>query len=342
MFFLTFIFIMLSLLVVLDFIKLKYKQVIFIFTGLFLFAVAAFRPPALDRDYNSYIRLFNMNLVLGQAFVEPSFILLSNIIHHYLFGNPAFLFAIYAGIAVTCKFIAIRQLSDYAFLSILIYFSYSFILHDITQIRAGVSVGFVLLAIRPLYQRQGFKFLFFALLAIFFHYSALLVLPLWFLAPGQINTRLYAAIIFISYGVFFFSDLVLTNIINYLPQGILLNKIASYESDNNTALNIFNSWQIMRCLLCFLFLWKIKIIQEQNPYSVLFLKIYVIATAAFVLLATNPTFAGRISDLFSIIDIVMLPSLLYIIKPAWVAVSVVILVCFLYLVLNVFYNRILV
>lgn len=340
MLFLTVIFLIVALMVATDFIKTRYKTVLFIGLGFFLFIVAAFRPSTIDRDYLSYVRLFDENMRVGEAFIEPSFLLITNFIHRFLFSKVIFLFIFYAGFAVSIKFIAIKQLSHFWFLSALLYVSYSFLLHDLTQIRAGVSVGVVLLCIKPLYERKGIRFLLLAFLAIFFHFSAILLLFLWFLDPTKINTKLYAASIFISYIIFFSSSVILTNVINYLPEGILINKIARYQYDNGAILNVFNSWQMMRCVLCLIFLWKIDIINEKNKYGILLTKIYVLATVAFVLLASNPTFAGRVSDLFSIIDIVLVPCLVYIIKPKMAGIVSVILIAFLYLVLNLYYNKI--
>ena len=340
MVFLTCIFFALTLLITLEFVEIRYRNLIFFSAGILLFCIAAFRPPMLDKDYASYLQMFESNLTFGQVIIEPSFILISTIVHNYFFSLPFVLFFFYAAIAVTVKLVAIQQLSGFKFLSLLVYFSYSFLLNDMTQIRAGVSVGFILLSLRPLYERKAIPFLIFALMAFFFHYSAIVVFFIWFLSPNKINTKIYAISLFVAYGISIFSNAILSGFVDLLPDGVLLNKLIRYEYENGTPLNIFNAWQLMRCLLCFIFLWKIELIWEQNRYAILLVKLYVMATLAFVLLASNPTFAGRISDLFSVVDIVMLPCLLYIIKPKQLGALLVIIIAMLYFILNVFYNSI--
>ncbi|MBL0356226.1 MAG: EpsG family protein [Chitinophagaceae bacterium] len=340
MIFLTVIFFVLSMLSVLDIVHTRYRNVIYAVTGVFLFCVAAFRAPTVDRDYPNYMRLFNSNLIVGKAFVEPTFIWISDFVHRFLFANPVFLFAIYAAIGIATKLIAIRKLTNSVFASLLLYFSYSFTLHEMTQIRAGVALGFVLLSIQPLYERKGLKFLLFASLALLFHYSAIVVFFMWFLKPDKINVTFYAGLIFASYAAYFFSGVFLTDILSFLPQGDLAGKLIRYEGENGRALNIFNAWQIMRCLISFFFLYKINVIREKNKYAVLFLKIYILATVTFVLLASNPTFAGRISDLFSIVDIVLLPCFITLIHPKVTGLIIVFIIAFLYLALNLYYNKI--
>ena len=341
MIFLTAIFFGLSIISILDFVNTRYKNLIYTLIGITLFCIAVLRPPAIDRDYTNYVRLFNLNLTLNQYLIEPSFVLISLLIHKLLSGNSFFLFCIYALIGVSIKLIAIKRLSRYCFLSLLFYFSYSFIIHEITQIRAGVSAGFILLCIPSLYERKGLKFLLFAFLAIFFHYSAVMVLFLWFLNPDKINTTFYRFLIISSYLIFFFTKtFFFTDILNFFPEWILINKFIKYESENGQVMNVFNLWQILRCILCFIFLSKIDLIRQNNKYGIVVLKIYIWATISFVLLASNPTIAGRISDLFSIVDIIMLPCLMSIISPRIAAIGVLILISFSYLVLNLFFNKI--
>jgi hypothetical protein len=340
MIFLTVAFFALAVLSVLDFIETKYKNAIYIILSIFLFCIAAFRPPYVDRDYSNYVKNFKMNLIVGRSLAEPTFVLISDFINKFLFGNPAFLFIIYAFLGVATKLIAIKKLSNHIFLSLLVYFSYSFLLHEMTQIRAGVSLGFVMLAIKPLYNRKALPFFLLATLAFSFHYSAVVIYFLWFLNTNKINKTIYAILIPAAYIIYLGGSVAMADIISMLPQGEVLGKVARYEHQTGKGLNIFNVWQILRCLFCFIFLWKIELIKEHEPYAVLYLKMYILATVFFVLLAANPTISGRISDVFSIADILMLPCLVYIIKPRFVAVLIVILAAFSYLVLHLYFNKI--
>jgi hypothetical protein len=337
---LVIIFLLLSGLTILDLVKTKYKNLIFILIGVVLFIVAGFRPAYADRDYDNYIDFFDQNLTFGDSIVEPSFILISIIIHKFLFAKPIFVFIIYAFIAICLKLLAIKQLSKFQFISLLLYFSYLFILQDMTQIRAGVATAFLLLCIKPLYERNLWRFFLFGSLAILFHYSAIIVLPLWFFNSQKINRWAYGLSIIFSYFLFFSSSVYITQMSNYLPSGYILSKFLEYQFADNAIINVFNTWQLMRCILSFIFLWKIDVIVKHNRYGILLVKIYILATCLYVILAANPPIASRVTDLFAGVDIILIPCLLFLFKPRWAPLILVITIGFSYLSLILFYTKI--
>lgn len=320
-------------------IKLNF-EIVYISFGIFLVIISGFRGEGIDRDYLNYKDLHFIGNESLRLTIEPSFNLISQVVKNLFNNNVTILFVTYALFGVSTKLLAIKKTSEFWLLSLLIYISYLFTLQEMTQIRVGVASGFIMLCIAPLKERHAIRFLLFASLAIFFHYSAIIVLFLWFLNPDKINIKFYALIIIGSYLIHEFSAIYITDIQKYIPITPLENKLLAYKYDNESNLNIFNVWQLMRTILCFLFLWKINIIQKENKYSILLLKLYIISTCSFVLLSTNPSFAARISDLFAVSDIILLPCILYFIKPALFAKLLIICISFFYLFLNLFFNKI--
>lgn len=312
----------------------------FLFLSLFFFLIAAFREPGIDRDYLTYVKNFN-NLNKQFYFIaEPSFKLIGLAVKSLFFNNVLFLFIIYALLAISIKVFAIKQLSEFWFLSLLLFLSYSFVLHDMTQIRVGVAVGFLLLCIKPLYERNFILFLTFACLAFFFHYSAIFVFFLWFLNPLKINIWIYGILILCSF-IFSYFHFYLTNLLYLIPFKFLQIKLLAYKYEQGTYLNILNFWQLMRCLISLVFLWKYRTIQNHNPYTIIIVKIYIFSVISFFLLADIPVFASRISDMFGIVDIVALPFIIYVAKPKFFGRLFVVLIAFSYFFLNLFYNKIL-
>jgi len=316
-------------------------KLIFITIGVILFLIAAFRVIGVDRDYLNYVKFFNDYKNLTIFKVEPSFIFVSYLVKRYLFNKVIFVFVIYALLAVSLKLYAIKQLSEFWLLSLLVYFSYSFILQDMTQIRAGVAVAFLLLSIKPLYERNLSLFLLFASMASLFHYSAIIIFPLWFLNPKNINSSLYMSFIFITF-VLSRLNINFSNIIELMPIDIIHNKFLAYKYQQGGVLNVLNAWQLMRCFLSFLFLWKADEITQINKYGFLLIKIYVSSTCALFLFSDLPVFAYRISDMFAIVDIITLPFLLYFVKPKFLARGLVIFISFTYFFLNLFFNKIII
>ena len=89
-------------------------------------------------------------------------------------------FLFYALLGVTLKFVAFRKMSDFWFVPVMLYLTFIFELHEVTQIRTGVMSGLFLLAIRPIAEKKRIKALVLIGLGAVFHVSALALIPLVF------------------------------------------------------------------------------------------------------------------------------------------------------------------
>lgn len=320
--------------------KKHYKIFLFVFFGTILFLLSGLRGYGVDRDYGGYVDAFNEDL--NVVFAEPSFLFISWLVKSSFHSNVVFLFLVYAFLGVFTKFLAIKQLTEFWFLSILMYIAYSFTLHEMTQIRVGVGIGFVLLCIKPLYERNLFRFIFFSIIAILFHYSIFFIFILWFIDIQNLNKKMYRLFIIGSYLInFIFKSYISSLILDVTQGGGLEAKVMAYQFENNAELNIFNAWQLLRIALSFLFICKIELLQERNKYSILLTKLYVFATCVFVLLSYNPAFAARISDILSIVDVILIPYLIYVFNPRIYSKILILFIGIAYLCLNLFYNHIL-
>ena len=121
--------------------KLSYALLVVL--GVLLFVLAGFRKGSQFPDYSSYLILYE-DIKSGDVIVELSFLYIAKLVH-FIFNNVLFLFLIYALIGVSLKLKSIRQLTDLWLLSLVVYASNFFILHEMIQIRVGVYAGFLLL-----------------------------------------------------------------------------------------------------------------------------------------------------------------------------------------------------
>lgn len=288
--------------------KAKYFQYLYIFIGFILIIYTAFRDGNAVADYNTYLDYYED---YADSLVEPSFVFISFLVHH-TFNNPIWVFIVYAILGVTLKFIAIKQLSKLAFLSVLIYMSYFFILHELTQIRVGVASGMLLLCIKPLYERNLKRFLLYAFIATLFHFSAIIIFVFWFLNPFKINRLLYSALIPIGYVAYFLK----LNVVYIVPIPYIQEKIDIYmKLINNQEINVFNLVYLMKCLIFYYFLYFLPKLETCNQYIILLLKLYAISLFSFTFFAIIPVLGFRISELIGIVEIVTLPFIYYTIAP---------------------------
>jgi hypothetical protein len=337
-FILLFIFCLLLTYIVSNIGQRKYDVYIVIGIAIVLVIISAFRGENVDRDYINYVNFYND---IDNASVEPSFVLISKIVNYLLWDNVVFVFLLYAILGVFIKIRGILKYSDFRFLSILVYISYSYILHDLTQIRAGVAGGLMLLSVEAINNRDWRKYVFLMSLAVLFHYSAAFFLWLWFFDQDRIKVSAYILFIIISIILPPYLMDISRNFYIFVPFDFLSRKLGQYENQHGDVMNIFNTWQLMRIFLSLLFLKSIDVIRVNNRYGVIFVKIYVVASCMRMLLSWNPVLCERISDLFIIMDMVTLTYIVYIVRPRYIAKLAVICISITYLFMNLFYNKLL-
>lgn len=329
-FFLSFI----SLFSILEYKTFPVRNSLIFFVAGSLILIAALRPPFFDRDYGLYYFMFLDQYETESK--EPSFNFILYFVKQFLKLDFDYFLLIYAILGVGTKVYAIKKYSEFPLLSLLVYFSYLFLLQDMTQIRAGVACGLILLCIKPLHDRNWKLFLILALVAFLFHYSAFFVLLFWFINPTKINKKVYAFLIPVSYIVSSVSSGTLAMIQDYLPL-FMQKKVSAYDFIDGTELNIFNAWQLMRIAIAYFALYHLDKLEQLNKYSILLFKFYVFSICTLALLSFNPVYAGRMSDLFAAADILFIPIVFSILKPKLLGRIIVIVISFAYFYLNFFY-----
>ncbi len=313
----------------------RLNKIAIFLTLILLISLAAFRPPGVDRDYLQYVFLLHEE----RPFMEPTFNLISFTVNS-LFSDTALpLFLTYAIIGVTFKIVAIKKISDYWLLSVVIYISYCFTLQELTQIRVGAAIGFILLAVPSLYERNLVKFLSLITIATLFHYSAVIMSILWFIKPEKINKWFYLILLVGSYMTVKYIEVGIVYIFSFFPE-VFQARALNYDNDFGGELNIFNTWQLMRCGISIVFLIYANKLFSYNKYAILLVKFYVTGTAMYVLLSSNAAFSTRFSDIFFAFDILALPLLVHLFRYAPIGKFLVIVISSTYVFMNLYYNQI--
>ena len=321
--------------------SIKRKQLYFIYglTGFLMVLAAGLRDGNTVSDYKTYLNMFQYP---EASTVEPTFTLIGSLVKAVC-PWPVLLFVIYASIGVTCKILAIKRLTSLLFLSLVIYISNVYLLHDMTQIRAGVASGIFLLAIRPLAEHKIFRYTALILLASLFHYSSLLLLPLVVLKNQPIASKskyLWWSIVplgFIVHGTMF--D------ISVIPIESIRLKLEMYQHlqeqsvQGFTDANLFNPYFLFRCALYYGMLWKRDTIGTYNPYFPLLIKIEGIALFLFPALSFISLLGYRGSELLGVVEIILYPLFMYAFRPRIAAKMAVIGIGTLLLAVNIIHKH---
>lgn len=314
----------------------RLNKALFWIFGFFLFLLAAFRSESQSPDYSAYLLMYQDYDTL---IVEPSFTAISWLVKT-VFDNSLFLFIIYAFLAVFIKLKAIQQYSPLLLLGLLTYISLTYIIQEHAQIRAGVATAFFLLAIKPLCERNLKLFLFLILCSILFHFSAIIALPLWFVAGHNPKKWLLWGLIPLGYLIYFSG---INLISTALPFDYIQSKLELYQAMQEAGvsdfdnINVFGFGVLLKILFFYLLLAFRKLIQNHNIYIDSILMIYAVGIFFIPAFATMPVVSYRLSAILVSVEVLLFPMFYYIFVPKFIGRLAVVLVAAvnLYLSLNI-------
>ena len=310
----------------------------FIIFALILFVT--FRDGDSLNDYDGYVSLYSS---VSRTVIEPAFLLIREIAR--CGGSIYIMFFLYALIGVGTKGIAINRITQLKFLTLCIYISNILILHDMTQMRAGVASGIFLLALPYLKDKKVLKYIVLISIAILFHYSAILFLLCCFFWVKRIATSKIFLWSIIPLGYLLGGTIVDTSLIPFEPLRLKLEmyqKLNESGTEGYTSLNIFNPYILFRIILYYIILWKSKLIEGKNQYFNVLIFIESIAIFVFPFLSFIPILGYRGSELLGIVEILLYPFMIYCFKPQLHGKICVIGISLLLLIVNLTYKSLII
>ena len=303
----------------------------------------AFRPEGIDNDYNAYIGYFKSPTGVAASLAEPTFKLINGLAR--FFDASILLFVIYAFLAVPLKIYAIKRLSPYWYLSILLWFTHLFIIQEMTQIRVAVASGIFLFALPYLGDGKKLKFTLCLIAAILFHYSALALLPLVIFGNKDLS-RLFRCILIIVPIIMYAFPFAGMDILKTIPIPFLQQKLQMYDDlmvyeGIGTDINIFNIIALARLFAYYVLIWKYDYLKDKYPYMPILLKTFCYSICMYVGLSFIPPIAMRIEELIAIIDCILFPLLAVLLRPHWLGRLLVVIYAVGILIANVFLFKLL-
>jgi hypothetical protein len=179
-----------------------------------------------------------------------------------------------------------------------------------------------------------------------FHISSLIFIPIVFLISDKINKSFYLFLLIGSFIISFLNYNFLTIItkIDLNQINILYNSYfnSTKLGINDDYLNIFSLIQISRVIIVFFLLNYIEVIFRFNRYSILLLKIYILSIIFYNIFSDLPIVAVRLSQLLGIVEIILIPFLMYIFKRSSRRISFIfqIAISSLFFLVLIFYRKI--
>ncbi len=303
---------------------IKNKNIFLILSCVILIVIVGFRPIGIDKDSQNYANIINSNKDVNFIDKEPGFYLIKYINYIFFNGNVRTFFLMFAIMGVSLKIFAIEKYSLTTTLSVFAYISLYYILQEMTQIRVGVATGIFLLALEDLKRRDFKNYILKTIIAVFFHYSAFIMIFIYILNPYKINRKIYFILPLIGILLSFYRNIILNIIISIahiLPEflsfklNIYLDLLLNYGT--HSEINLFNFYYLSLILFYYYSILNYK--KMKSEYDILFLKILGLMLFLFYSLSAIPVLAFRISEFFGIVLIFLIPHIILTIKEKYIA-----------------------
>lgn len=328
---------------------------------LLIFAISTyigFRPEGVDYDYAAYQAWFEYvaslsnvdfsdNLFKSSFYFhteqpysfEIGFALLTYVLS-FVSPFPELQFVYICFIGLYIKYLSLKKYDINIFYSSLLYFSWSLMLLEMTQLRACIAAGILIYSARYIAADKVWRGSLGVLGASAFHVSAFVALPLVFLAKFELNNF---RLVLLLGSVWFLTNVIgLTGVVEYFT---FIPKISEYrglliDKEMYSEINIWNIVYVVRWLT-FLYVYYLyrTFPLAFNKYEVVALKMFLYSLLIYYALAEFPVVGGRLSELLAVFQIVCYPVILKCEKRKYLAIFVIIAVALMQFYALVFYSR---
>lgn len=275
-----------------------------VFSALMLILFAGLRNHSIGTDTGNYIGWLKVVTSLDSVWsfpIEKGFVFLV-LIASQLSDNYAVLLGIIALICVTCYLLTIARLISRYETALFLFItlgSYTFFFNGARQ---GIAVAICFLALRFLLERKAIPYILLVLFATLFHKTAIIVLPLYYLASNQVGWKQIIAVILSSIMI-----AISISIFAQFAASFIDEKYATYgqESDGGGLVNTL--FLLAQATVFLLFQRQVG---TTNLYYPRLLNIYLIGlipAIASVIGSVNPSGILRLTTYFSHTAILLWP-----------------------------------
>jgi len=317
---------------------------LFFLVSMLLFLIAAFRVDGLF-DYKSYMNISKLVALeldgLGDIFyfyfekakIEPLSLLIiwvTTFFEPYL--NIFFVFSLFSVCVYSFVF---YKLSPYPLLTLLLFFSHEYLYLLNGQIRAGLAYGVAWLAMLAFIKRRLFYFLVLFMLAVLIHYSAIvLLIVIFFWNYRSLITVNLLLLLSIFIGISGFGVVIVDYLYDFLGQPFFLERYIERNGQyNGLALDITLIKLLVAYVLISWYLWFGGGVSKDRAFYILYVML-AIGIAIRVALFEFNELGARLSSLYSMSLLFLVPVVVSRFKNNLVGVLIVVMVAVMQFFLN--------
>ena len=178
----------------------KQRKIFLVIVCIEMIGFAGIRDTALGADTTTYLRAFEyysalpQGEILGAALVSPydfevGYFWLTKLCAWLSIGKTGFLIVIAALIYIpVCRFTL--KYSESPLMGILVYFAFSFFQYSLGIFRQMIALSITLLGVKYIFEQKFGKFLLTVAIAMTFHTTAIIVLPLYWIYRLKLENKM--------------------------------------------------------------------------------------------------------------------------------------------------------
>lgn len=309
-------------------------QQVFVFVSFVLFGGLRYKVGA---DWDAYETLFNGVSSIEEVVKsrEEKLYMMSNFLIKFIFDSYGFFVFIFFLVAFSLKFYVIKLYSKDVFLSLIIYIYGVLLIYDFNGIRQGMAMSFIMLSIPYMLERRFGKFIFLIVIACFFHISAIVFLPFYFLSRIEYSNKKLITIITLCILIAIPLRSIIQNSLFYqlFMASESFSHYSTYTDGDNYQINtsILSVALFQRLIIFFMFIASYDSMKIDSNLKLLLRNGYFISIMIFLLLSFSDQFAARISFNYKLLEILMVPAILTAVSNKYIKV----LLLFFFLILSV-------
>ena len=270
-------------------------------------------------DYTSSIKEYSFN---DQPFgySEKGFYLIGVIVKTFTSDSVIYL-TVVSFLTFIFLFLDFRKYALYPFLGLSAYIARFFVGRNLIQIRAGLAYAMIILGVRYITKRDWKRYFAIVFIAYFFHKSAIIAVPLYFIS--YINFKkwhvvLITAIAFVIGG--FFTETLQGYIVD-TSQDLDIATTYTQGAYIEEALGLRNPLIYFQTFLLLAYTFYESRLKNVVPHYYTIRTAYMYSTFILIAFSMFTALSGRTSTMFATLEFVIIPSLIYMFnkKNRWLA-----------------------
>lgn len=238
------------------------------------------------------------------------------------FTNSTYIYLItISALTFFCLFFCFRKYSLYPILGLCAYLSRFFIGRNLIQIRSGLAYAVILMGIQYIANRDWKRYFGLVFIAYFFHHSAIIAIPLYFISLIDFRKWQIVAVLISAFVIAgFFSD-VLQNYIVDTSQDLDVATTYTQGIFIEESKGLANPLIYLQSFLLLAFTFNEERLKLVVPHYYTIRTAYLYSTFILTAFSMFTALSGRTSTMFATLEFVIIPSLVYMFdkRNRWIA-----------------------